>query len=174
MFNYWGLALSLIALLGCSSDSSSAANISEYCNSICSKRSECDLLFGTTKSDCVDECISNSDSDNGGDSSCNPSQSQVDSCMSAISAADCDTVFTAPPAECENLCPDDNNTDAGTPAVDSGGTTISTTGDCSAPETCCQSITNPDIRPGCDESVADGNDELCAIALNGFYSFYCN
>lgn len=153
------------ALPGCSS--SKERDVQAYCESLCNKFASCGIVLGTAEA-CIAQCTMNA---NSGNSTCEPSSSEVDACVSAIESAECSALMTGDqPAACENLCPEET-TDAGTSAMDAGAGGAdggSTAAGCAGLALCCPQVQDANSRMGCENTVTGANDAICTQTLSGF------
>ena len=119
------LGVFCLSLAGaCSDDDTgiSLAQIQRYCDSLCQKTEDCGLLLGLTASQCAATCkaAASKNSDDPDESDCNPTRSEVDSCVSDLTSASCSALTGGNlPASCSSICPDDDD-DAGSVPNDAG------------------------------------------------------
>ncbi|MBI2373015.1 MAG: hypothetical protein HYV07_03350 [Deltaproteobacteria bacterium] len=148
------------ALSACKSDEGStpsASDINSYCTRQCAKMKSCNFILGTEEA-CVTDCKARANSGSGA-STCNPTASEVDLCLTKLEALTCAQLETATPPECD-LCPG-STVDGGTKADASVPVA------CQELSTCCATLPAA-AAPTCNGMVASGLGVTCSNALQGY------
>ncbi|MEL6189658.1 MAG: hypothetical protein AAFU79_33975, partial [Myxococcota bacterium] len=159
---YLALAISsllLLGLAGCSEDGTpSADDVARFCDAACGKFDTCGTLMGfLTRDECVSRCVSPSDDGEGVEGpTCEVSNSQIDSCLSALDAASCTSINEGElPSACD-VCPED---DPG--GADAGMSMVST--ECAALQICCNALTSTD-KASCEAVVNMNRGAVCSAS----------
>ena len=157
-----GIGALLLSLAGCSGGDGSGngntpQNRERVCDVSCEKFAECGLLIGGSVETCKSDCKMDAQTDDG---SCNPTQSEVNTCISAFEAADCTALAMNGVPECE-LCEDD---DGGSMGMDAGPGPSPDV--CNELAACCPNIQDAQAREACENTVASGSN--CGPILAGY------
>jgi hypothetical protein len=164
------LAVASLVSIGCG-DEVSAASAKRFCKASCEKTSTC--VASPIAVDCDSTCEATSGGS--GNTDCDVSSSQVDSCAAAIEAMSCAEFSSGNlPSSCD-FCPSNGTPDASGDTSTTFPDVSSGTGTCADLSDCCDSITDPNLKQGCQSTVGLGSDATCSSVLAGFLaSGACN
>ena len=116
--------IAALGLFGCSDDDDGETTYTKanLCADGCKKFSDCNLLGETSQSDCESACNAATESDLVDfDTSCNPTNSAIKSCIDAIEAASCTDISGDVAIEECDLCNGNGGDDAGVDGGDEDG-----------------------------------------------------
>ena len=176
------IALGLVLVVGCGSSSeSSSTSPQQLCARTCSKSIEClgSTLVGNQEQ-CEERCNSG-ESDQSPDLSCNPSDSELEACISAYESVDCTDLLSevSQVAQACDLCEESdsdagtnmNNGDAGVGTGDAGPELDAAMASAECAELrdeCCSTLDGAE-KIACDAAVSANVPEGCG----GAYMVLC-
>lgn len=155
--------LCVVPLFACSD--SDSTDLAAACSTVCKKTAECSEGL-ISESQCVAQCKAGSSADSTDEGNCQPSQAQIDACLSAVESASCAALSGEALTACD-FCPaSSSRSDGGLGLGDAsfGLGDLTSAGDCSDLTDCCTKLSGPD-KQACDSTAAAATDPLCGALL---------